>query len=76
MIKDANERKKLIDELDNDLSITRSEKYATSTKLSDMIERERAKLNDLITASVQTEPLVSDVSVQTDFIVPPVNCRT
>ena len=43
-----------------------------STKLSIALERERARLFDLVSITVQTEPLVFDVSTQTDFIVPPV----
>jgi hypothetical protein len=72
LMKDNNEKKKLISGLDYDLNLTRTEHKNTSHHLADVLERERARLNDLITAGVQTEPMVYDVSTQTDFIVPPV----
>lgn len=72
MVKDTNEKQKLIIELDKDLTKTINEKIDKSNQLATMVEMERARLNDLITVTVQTEPLVSDASVQTDFIVPPV----
>jgi hypothetical protein len=73
LAKENNEKKKMITGLDYDLNLTRSEQKTTSLRLADVLERERARLNDLITAGVQTEPMVFDVSTQTDFIVPPVN---
>jgi hypothetical protein len=70
---ETKEKSKIISGLDYDLTLTRSEKNETTNKLSVAIERERARLHDLITVHVQTEPFITDSATQTDFIVPPVS---
>lgn len=67
------EQSKQIANLEDDLKIESTGRREASTKLSDALERERARLYDLVSVTVQTEPLVYDVSTQTDFIVPPVS---
>ena len=38
-----------------------------------VLERERARLFDLVHTDMQTDPLVEDVSTQTEFLVAPVS---
>lgn len=71
-MKENIEKKKQIDGLKYDLNIETNVRKETTTKLSVALERERARLYDLVSTTVQTEPLVFDVSTQTEFIVPPV----
>jgi len=72
LVKELLEKRKRIASLETELKIEQTNYQTTSMKLADFLERDRARLNDLVTATVQTEPLVEDVSTQTDFIVPPV----
>jgi len=64
-----------IESLETALSIERVEHEAAVCSLDHMRALEKSRLEGLVNCNVQTEPLVSDSGVQTDFFVPPISLR-
>jgi hypothetical protein len=63
-------QKQRIDNLETSLDKEISLHHEAAKNLAYQLERERARLNDLNTTSMQTEPYIVDVGCQTEFSVP------
>mmetsp|Transcript_13853 Transcript_13853/g.20723 ORF Transcript_13853/g.20723 Transcript_13853/m.20723 type:complete len:546 (+) Transcript_13853:611-2248(+) len=64
-----------IQELNRKLESTVELHTKAADDLALVLERERARLFDLVHTDMQTDPLVEDVSTQTEFLVAPLSLR-